>query len=288
MKDRDFMNRPLLSIVIANYNYGRFLEDAIRSVIAQGVGDRVELIVCDGGSTDNSVDVIRKYEKYIAWWCSEKDGGQSAAFNKGFSRARGEFLTWLNADDILCQGIVRKLECAHRIYPECEWFACGSLWMDANKRILKCTRARPFSHYEASAGLLTVYSPSSFFSCDLLDRVGRVDERFSYMMDTELWLRFYHKGRCWYRILSGYAFALRLHPDAKMSGHNFSESPMHDYNHPSQVQKRVERQLLADMYPAKRVHILLRLSLKGVMLYVISYIETLFYKMKPVSVIAGE
>ena len=88
--------QPLLSIVIANYNYGRFLEEAIQSVLMQDAGDLAELIICDAESTDNSVEVIKKYEKHITWWCSEKDGGQSAAFNKGFSHARGKFLTWLN------------------------------------------------------------------------------------------------------------------------------------------------------------------------------------------------
>ena len=110
---------PLVSIVIANYNYGRFLGEAIQSVIAQDMGDKVELIICDAASTDNSVDIIRQYandlpantsysewtsqansqltihdSQLITWWCSEKDGGQSAAFNKGFSHARGRFLTW--------------------------------------------------------------------------------------------------------------------------------------------------------------------------------------------------
>ena len=103
------MRTCLLSIVIANYNYGRYLEDAILSVVSQGVGDKVELIVCDGGSTDNSIEVIRKYADKISWWCSEKDGGQSAAFNKGFMHARGKYLSWLNADDVIPKGSLRKI-----------------------------------------------------------------------------------------------------------------------------------------------------------------------------------
>ena len=114
--------QPLFSIIIANYNYGRFLEEAIQSVIAQEMGDKVELIVCDAASMDNSQEIIKKYacglppnilrtdwqlltnpprltsnnSQLISWWCSEKDGGQSAAFNKGFSHARGKYLTCLN------------------------------------------------------------------------------------------------------------------------------------------------------------------------------------------------
>jgi len=83
------MSVPLLSIVIANYNYGRFLESAILSVVSQELADKVELIVCDGGSTDDSVEIIKKYSGQISWWVSEKDNGQSDAFNKGFAHARG-------------------------------------------------------------------------------------------------------------------------------------------------------------------------------------------------------
>ena len=113
------MNRPLLSIVIANYNYGRYLDEAIQSVLNQSCQD-FELIVCDAASNDSSVEIIKKYANglppktslydwepgnsqlttkdyrlstKITWWCSEPDGGQSAAFNKGFSHARGRFLT---------------------------------------------------------------------------------------------------------------------------------------------------------------------------------------------------
>ena len=68
------MIEPLLSIVVANYNYGRFLEAAIRSVIEQSAGGKIELIICDAASTDNSVEIIKKYSEYISWWCSEKDG----------------------------------------------------------------------------------------------------------------------------------------------------------------------------------------------------------------------
>ena len=101
--------QPFVSVVIANYNYGRFLDEAIQSVLNQACND-VELIICDAASTDNSVEVIKKYADRIAWWCSEKDKGQSDAFNKGFSHAKGRFLTWLNADDVMLPGTIEKLK----------------------------------------------------------------------------------------------------------------------------------------------------------------------------------
>ncbi len=216
------MNNPLISIVIANYNYGHFLTDAIESVVSQRMGDSVELIICDAGSTDCSVDVIKKYEKNIKWWCSEKDGGQSAAFNKGFSHAEGRFLTWLNADDVLLPGTLEKLRYASEKWPQCEWFVAGCFWLDPGMKIFKCGRARRMSHYRANTGSVNVCGPSSFFSRELYERVGKIDERFIYTMDVDLWLRFALKARVTFKPFARYGWGLRLHPDAKMSGHKFA------------------------------------------------------------------
>lgn len=239
------MEQPLLSIVIANYNYGRFLEEAIKSVIDQNMSNNVELIICDAASTDNSVDIIKKYARglppnisyfdwtnsvnhnsqtppLITWWCSEPDGGQSAAFNKGFSHANGKFLTWLNADDVMLPGTLKKLKLAIDNHPECEWFIGGVLWLDPEMKIIRCGRGRPFSNIRYKSGNVSVWGPSSFFTKRLLDSVGGVDERFFYTMDTDLWLRFAHKAGARYVPFSDYAWGLRMHPDAKMSGHNFT------------------------------------------------------------------
>ena len=234
--------RALLSIVIANYNYGRFLEEAIQSVIAQEMGDKVELIICDAASTDNSVEIIKKYvnglppntpflewkpqptNQLITWWCSEPDGGQSAAFNKGFSHAHGRFLTWLNADDVLLPGALKKLESAIEKHPKCEWFVGGVLWLDKAMNVIKCGRGRRFSEIRYREGWVNAWGPSSFFTKRLLDAVGGIDERYHYTMDTELWLRFASKLGARYRPFANYAWGLRLHEDAKMSGHNFSSS----------------------------------------------------------------
>ena len=100
---------PELSIIVVNYNYGRFINDAIESVIGQESFDNCELIIVDGGSSDNSVECIKEHANKIAWWCSEKDKGQSDAFNKAFSHARGKFGFWLNADDILMPGAIKAI-----------------------------------------------------------------------------------------------------------------------------------------------------------------------------------
>lgn len=233
--------KPFLSIVIANYNYGRFLDAAIQSVLSQSCQD-FEIIIIDGGSTDESVEVIRKYadEKVevgglglqrnskISYWISEPDKGQSDAFNKGFAKARGRFLTWLNADDVMLPRTIERLACAVQQHPQCEWFVGGVLWLDPQMRILNCGRGRPFSEIRYREGDVSVWGPSSFFTKRLLDAVGGVDVRFHYAMDSDLWLRFAHLAKARYRPFCDYAWGLRLHPDAKMSGHNFTADGQFD------------------------------------------------------------
>lgn len=238
---------PLLSIVIVNYNYGRFLDDAILSVRNQTCQD-YELIIVDGGSTDNSVEVIKRYEERLAWWCSEKDGGQSDAFNKGFARAKGRFLTWLNADDVLFPHVVQNLGRVCDQNPASEWFAGGCVWLNPELKVIKCSNARPFSSLRTKYGGIPVWAPSSFFSKALLDRVGGVDTDFHYSMDTELWLRFYHMGKARYKPLNGYCWGWRLHPDAKTSGHRFIGSEHANKDHPIWKQRRRERELYVERY----------------------------------------
>ena len=90
---------PRISIVTPSYNQGQFIEETIRSVLQQGYPN-LEYIIIDGGSTDNSVEIIKKYEEYLTYWVSEPDDGQYDAINKGFSRATGEIMAWLNSDDM--------------------------------------------------------------------------------------------------------------------------------------------------------------------------------------------
>lgn len=240
--------KPLLSIVIANYNYGRFLEEAVRSVIVQGMPDQVEIIICDAASTDNSVYVIKKYADRIAWWCSEPDGGQSAAFNKGFSHARGRFLTWLNADDVLLPGTVAALARAVERCPECEWFVGGCFWLNPEMRVLRCFRSRPFSEVRFRTGQVSSWGPSSFFTKRLLDAVGGVDERCQYTMDGDLWLKFATVAGARYRPFIDYAWGLRLHENGKMSGHNFAGSAHQSPNHPKWAQIRREGELRKEYF----------------------------------------
>lgn len=210
------MNSPVLSIVIANYNYGRFLADAIESVISQRMGDQIELIVCDAQSTDNSVSVIKTYEKHISWWCSEPDRGQSSAFNKGFWHATGKYLTWLNADDVLVPGCLRKVIHELNGHPECDWFTCNFFRFDRMGCVLEIgwgPHWYPRVLQKPNSPVI-VFGPSSIFSKRLWTRVGRVNENLHLTMDTELWIRFMQTGIKQRRVAC-FVWGFRMHEDSK-------------------------------------------------------------------------
>lgn len=207
--------RPLLSIVIANFNYGRFLPDAIESVLSQGMDD-AELIVVDGGSTDNSVEVIRKYADRIAWWVSEPDKGQSDAFNKGFAHARGKYLTWVNADDMMVPGSLAKVIAAMKAHPECEWFTGNYYRMNKDGR-----RTEVFwgPHWypkflQRKTSPIVAYGPATFFSKRIFDAAGGMNVACHYTMDTDLWTRFIVAGVKQRRI-NCFCWAFRMHEASK-------------------------------------------------------------------------
>ena len=209
------MSVPLVSIVIANYNYGRFLDEAIRSVLDQSCGDW-ELIICDGGSTDNSKEVIEKYAGRLAWWCSEKDKGQSDAFNKGFAHAKGKFLTWLNADDVMLPGVVERLKSAAEKHPECEWFTGNFLQFLEDGTVI----AAPWGPHFIPRWLQTkgrpvaVYGPTTFFTKRIFDAAGGMKVYQNFMMDTDLWMRFIMMG-VQQRRINCFCWAFRMHLDSK-------------------------------------------------------------------------
>ena len=108
---------PSISIVTPSFNQGEFLEDTLKSVLAQAYPE-LEYIVVDGGSTDDSVDIIQRYAEQLDWWVSEADHGQSEAINKGFRQATGELIGWVNSDDLLMPGTLLKVAEAFENNPD--------------------------------------------------------------------------------------------------------------------------------------------------------------------------
>lgn len=239
------INTPLLSIVIANYNYGRFLEEAIRSILSQGMGDKVEIIICDAASTDNSVEIIQKYAgdlpsnterdsavhlsptpTPISWWCSEKDGGQSEAFNKGFSHANGEWLTWLNADEIYLPGTLVKFAQTAAKLKHAEWITGNLLKFDDSSRKITYVSWGPHcvpGWFRYNRATTDVFGPSTFFKKSLYEKMGPIDETLHFAMDTEYWTRLTMAGVKQYR-LNHICWAFREHGESKTGGVQSSET----------------------------------------------------------------
>ena len=221
-------NCPLLSVVIANYNYGRFLEAAIRSVVSQK-DERIELIVIDGGSSDQSVSIIKKYEKYIAYWVSEKDNGQSNAFNKGFSRAAGKFLTWLNADDIFVAGCLKQVLSEMERHPDCDWFTANMFRFDMDGHVTAVDWGPHIypQWMQRADSPLVAFGPSTFFSKKIYDQVGGINESLHYIMDTDLWLRFMKMGVKLRRV-NCLCWGFRMHEASKTA--EFGHHKLDDVN----------------------------------------------------------
>ena len=155
-------------------------------------------------------------DQVITWWCSEKDDGQSAAFNKGFSHARGKYLTWLNADDLFAPGALKKVLAAFRRHPECQWFTGNAFRFLEDGSVMEIIWG---PHYyplvlQRRNSPIVVFGPSSFFSRELYQAVGRIDEQLHYAMDNDLWTRFMHAGVVQRRV-NCLVWAFRMHEESK-------------------------------------------------------------------------
>lgn len=180
---------PKISVVVPSYNQGQYLEATLVSIINQQYTN-LELIVVDGGSRDNSVDIIKKYEGYINWWVSEKDKGQSDAINKGFSRVTGEVVTWLCSDDMYTSGALKKVAEHFSNQPESIGLLHGGtiLFNSAGKIADDWGYKDP--SIERNIAGIAFSQPSAFFRKKYLDIIGPyVNESLHYGMDYDLFGR---------------------------------------------------------------------------------------------------
>lgn len=178
---------PRITIVTPSYNQGAYLEETIRSVLLQRYPN-LEYIVMDGGSTDGSVEIIEKYAPWITYWESEPDRGQSHAINKGFARATGEIMAWLNSDDVYSPGVVFRV--ADLLKGHEDSILVGlSIVTDGPNSLKGAFDRRMPSWKEMVYEAKTFPQPSVFWTQDLWKKAGPLDEDFYYAMDYALWLR---------------------------------------------------------------------------------------------------
>jgi glycosyltransferase involved in cell wall biosynthesis len=188
---------PKISIVTPSYNQGQFLEETIRSVLLQNYPN-LEYIIMDAGSTDNSVEIIKKYEPWLTYWVSEKDNGQSHAINKGFRISTGKILTWLNSDDLLLAGALGTAV-RHFETPDSYDLIIGErLTLDAES----CPIDRgtltdfPVTRFQVLyMGRWPFYQESMFFTRRIWQRAGPLSEEYNLLFDFEFFLKCLNYGK---------------------------------------------------------------------------------------------
>jgi len=180
---------PRISVIVPSFNQGRFIEKTLRSVIDQGYPN-VELMVIDGGSTDETVDVLKKYNDQLTYWVSEKDRGQSHAFNKGLARATGNIVGWLNSDDVYLNRSLFQAADYFAAYPEIDIVFSDYIYVDGTGRYLKRRKEPPFSYnIYLWSGDCYHANIAGFFRRRVFEKNGGLDESLHYSMDYEFYLR---------------------------------------------------------------------------------------------------
>ena len=203
---------PKVSIITPSYNQGEYLEETIQSVLNQTYGN-IEYIVIDGGSTDNSVDIIRKYEERITFWCSEKDKGQADAINKGLRRATGDMVCWINSDDVLYPNFVEKFVNYFVAHPDVD-FLYGDVEQGADMQHATIRRGEAID-YPTMLRTLRVPMPqqATMWRKSVLDKIGYLDPQWHVLLDREYFMRIAHY--CTIEYLPGVVAFFRNHENAK-------------------------------------------------------------------------
>ncbi len=202
---------PRVTVVTPSYNQAQFLEQTILSVLGQGYPD-LEYMIVDGASQDGSVEIIKRYADRLNWWVSEKDRGQSEAINKGFARATGDIVGWLNSDDLYQPGAIASAVEAFRDHPDAGLVFSDVLAIDGENRVLNLMRCGDWGLDELMS-FHTLNQPGVFMKRSVLEKAGYLDPDYHYLLDTQLWLKMAQFAPMVY--VRKTLAAGRFHPQAK-------------------------------------------------------------------------
>lgn len=190
------MSYPKFTVVTPTYNQGQYIEKTIDSVLSQSYPN-LEFIIIDGGSKDNTVEIIKKYERHLTYWVSEPDRGQSHAINKGMNKATGDYLTWLNSDDWYLEGALNHMKAMFEANPEAGMVVgAGRIVDPAGKEVF-------YIYPKGEVTLESLYGwmrggdflqPASAFTRLAWNSVGQIDEQVHIALDVDLWLRMAKAG----------------------------------------------------------------------------------------------
>lgn len=218
-------NAVFFSIVTPSYNQGRFLAETIESVISQEGDFSIDYLIVDGGSTDDSVAIIRRYDALVkqgAWpvkcrgitlhWVSEKDRGQTDALMKGFRMAKGNLFAWLNSDDSYLPGALQAAAAFFQDYPDTGLMYGDALYRDLRGSVIGQYHTETFA-LERLAAANIICQPAAFFMKNAFEAVGGLDRTLDFVMDLDLWARIGKRFPCRYR--PGELATYRLHEASK-------------------------------------------------------------------------
>ncbi|GAB4132150.1 MAG: glycosyltransferase family 2 protein [Bacteroidia bacterium] len=209
---------PRISIVVPSYNQGQYIGETLQSLIDQQYPN-LEIIVIDGGSSDNSPDVIRSYEKHLKYWISEKDSGQTNAINKGLQQVTGELFNWLNSDDLLEPGALFHLADLVKNYKNKNLFIGKTRFFNDNGTI-RNSGPVVFAQPEITLGFGQVNQPAMFYRTETIKSFLPLNESLQMCMDLDLWMKYLIKYKHDFLHETDFILAaFRLHDASKtMSG----------------------------------------------------------------------
>jgi len=204
--------QPTVSIVTPSYCQGQYIRATIESVLTQDY-PFIEYIVIDGQSTDNTVSILKEYDKRITW-ISEADKGQTDAINKGIRKSKGDIIAYLNSDDIYLPNTISRIVKEFKASPDVDFVYGDFHAIDSNGDLLCRMKTIPFDPNILLYDANFISQPASFYRRRLFDKIGLFDDKLQFLMDYEFFLRA-AKRKVEFRLLRHYLSAIRYHSDCK-------------------------------------------------------------------------